>query len=42
MEYSLISGIERTLIAPPTNKSASHKANYRDFHIKFHGARVSY
>jgi hypothetical protein len=41
MAYSLISGIERTLICPPTNTSGSFEAIHRDFHIKFHAAHVS-
>ena len=42
MDYSLISGVQQTLIVPPADENASTKLIHRDFHIKFHGAHVSY
>jgi hypothetical protein len=42
MAYSLIAGVERTLIIPPTDENASREIIHRDFQIKFHAAHVSY
>ncbi|CAF4155060.1 unnamed protein product [Adineta steineri] len=39
MAYSISSGIERTLICPPTINNKFKEIIYCDFHIKFHGAQ---